>query len=47
MRDETDYEKGDYDSFNSLNECTSQVLEKHLILTLHEFFKDATMHVKG
>lgn len=47
VRDEVDHEKGDFDSFNSLNEFTSQILEKHLILTLHEFFKAAAMHVKA
>ncbi|WP_160060966.1 hypothetical protein [Psychromonas sp. L1A2] len=47
VRDEVDHEKGDFDSFNSLNEYTSQILEKHLILTLHEFFKVAAMHVKS
>lgn len=47
VKDEVDHEKGDFDSYNTLNEFTSQMLEKHLILTLHEFFKEAAIHVKA
>lgn len=47
VRDSVDHEKGDFDAYNTLNEFTSQILEKHLILTLHEFFKDAAVHVKA
>ena len=47
VRDEVDHEKGDFDSFNTLNEYTSQILEKHLILTLHDFFTEAAAHVKA
>jgi len=46
VRDEVDHEKGDFDSFNTLNEFTSQILEKHFILTLHTFFSEAAKHVK-
>ncbi|MGB5446125.1 MAG: hypothetical protein WBM99_11530 [Psychromonas sp.] len=47
VRDEVDHERGDFDSFNTLNEFTSQILEKHLILTLHDFFTEAAVHVKA
>ena len=47
VRDEVDHEKGDFDSYNTLKEFTSQMLEKHLILTLHEFFTEAAVHVKA
>jgi len=47
VRDQVDHERGDFESYNTLNDFTSQMLEKHLILTLHEFFKDAAVHVKG
>ncbi len=47
VKDEVDHEKGDFDSYNTLNEFTSQMLEKHLILTLHEFFTEAAVNVKA
>jgi hypothetical protein len=36
-----DHERGDFESFNSLNDYTGQLLEKHLITTLNEFFQEA------
>ncbi|WP_299666084.1 hypothetical protein [uncultured Psychromonas sp.] len=47
VRDQVDHERGDFESYNTLNDFTSQILEKHLILTLHAFFKDAAVNVKG
>lgn len=37
-----DHEKGDFDSFNTLKEFTSQMLEKHLTLTLNDFLLNAS-----
>lgn len=37
-----DHEKGDFDSFNTLKEFTGQLLEKHLTLTLNDFFVTAS-----
>ncbi|AOW77634.1 hypothetical protein A3Q34_12695 [Colwellia sp. PAMC 20917] len=47
VKDEVDHEKGDFDSYNTLNEFTSQMLEKHFTLTLHSFFTEAAMHLKS
>ena len=46
VKDEVDHEKGRFDSFNTLKEFTSQMLEKHLILTLHNFFTEAGKRVE-
>ena len=35
-----DHQRGDFESFNSLNDYSGQLLEKHLILTLNDFFKE-------
>lgn len=47
VKDEVDHEKGSFDSLNTLKEFTSQMLEKHLILTLHDFFTEAAVYVKA
>lgn len=47
VKDEVDHERGQFDSINTLTEFTSQMLEKHLILTLHNFFTEAGKHVKA
>ena len=47
VKDEVDHEKGKFDSFNTLNEFTSQMLEKHLILTLNNFFTEASTNIKA
>lgn len=36
------HQRGDFDSFNSLNDYAGQLLEKHLILTLNDFFREAS-----
>ena len=36
-----DHERGDFESYNSLNDYVGQLLEKHLILTLNDFFKES------
>lgn len=46
VKDEVDHEKSRFDSHYTLNEFVSQMLEKHLILTLHEFFTEAAPYVK-
>ncbi len=38
VSDKVDHERGDFESFNSLNDYTGQLLEKHLMLTLDDFF---------
>lgn len=47
VKEQVDHEKGDFEAYGSLNEYTGQILEKHLILTLHEFFTEAAPHIKG
>ncbi|MFQ3195724.1 MAG: hypothetical protein ACI9N3_002565 [Colwellia sp.] len=47
IKEEVDHEKGDFDAYNTLNEFTSQILEKHFILTLHNFFTEAAAYVKA
>jgi hypothetical protein len=42
VKESVDHEKGDFDSFNTLKEFTSQLLEKHLTLTLNDFFVAAS-----
>lgn len=41
VKESVDHQKGKFDSFNSLDEYTSQLFEKHLMLTLNNFFKEA------
>ncbi len=36
-----DHERGDFESYGSLNEYVGQLLEKHFILTLNDFFKES------
>ncbi len=45
VNESVDHEKGSFDSFNTLDEFTSQLLEKHFILTLNDFFKEATQKI--
>lgn len=42
INDSVAHQRGDFDSFNSLNDYAGQLLEKHLILTLNDFFKKAS-----
>lgn len=42
VKDSVAHQKGKFDGFNTLNEYTSQILEKHLIITLNNFFNEAT-----
>ena len=42
VKDQVDHERGDFESFNSLNDYVGQMLEKHLILTLNNFFLQAS-----
>lgn len=41
VKDQIDHERGDLESFNTLNDYAGQMLEKHLILTLNNFFSEA------
>lgn len=41
VNETVDHERGDFDSFNSLNDYAGQLLEKHLILTLNNFFRES------
>ncbi|NWO04626.1 MAG: hypothetical protein HLX50_02645 [Alteromonadaceae bacterium] len=45
VEESVDHEKGDLESYNSLNEFTGQMLEKHLILTLNDFFQEAASNL--
>jgi len=45
VKESVDHEKGDFEGYNSLNEYTGQMLEKHLILTLNDFFQEAAPHL--
>ena len=45
VSESVDHERGDFDSFNTLNDYSGQLLEKHLILTLNDFFKEATVNM--
>lgn len=41
VKDAIDHQRGDFENFNSLNDYTGQMLQKHLILSLGDFFKGA------
>lgn len=41
VKDGVDHQRGDFENFNSLNDYTGQMLQKHLILSLGDFFKGA------
>jgi hypothetical protein len=43
IKDSIDHQRGQLESFNSLNDFSGQLLEKHLMLTLNSFFKDADL----
>jgi hypothetical protein len=45
VNESVDHERGDFDSFNTLNDYSGQLLEKHLILTLNDFFKEAAANM--
>ncbi len=47
INESVDHERGDFDSFNSLNDYAGQLLERHLILTLNDFFKDSAEAIKS
>lgn len=40
------HQEGDFDFSNAKDDLTSQILEKHLILTLNDFFTEAAAYVK-
>lgn len=42
VKDSVDHQRGNFEGFNSLNDYTDQILQKHLITTLNDFFKAAT-----
>lgn len=42
VKDSVDHQRSDFDSYHTLNDYTAQLLEKHLILSLSDFFKEAT-----
>lgn len=42
VKDSVDHQRGNFEGFNSLNDYTDQMLQKHLIMTLNDFFKAAT-----
>lgn len=42
VKDSVDHQRGNFEGFNSLNDYTDQMLQKHLITTLNDFFKAAT-----
>lgn len=39
VKDDVDHQRGDFENQNSLNDYTAQMLQKHLITTLNDFFK--------
>lgn len=41
VKDSVQHQRGQLESFNSLNDFSGQLLEKHLMLTLNSFFKEA------
>ncbi|WP_458526834.1 hypothetical protein [Onishia taeanensis] len=41
VKDDVDHERGDFETYNSVNDPAGQLLKKHLILTLNDFFSDA------
>ena len=41
VKDAVRHQRGDFESLNSLNDYTSQILEKHLLITLNDFFRSA------
>lgn len=41
VKDHADHERNQFEGFNGLNEYAGQMLEKHLVLTLNDFFKQA------
>lgn len=42
VNDSVDHERGKFESFNAVNDVAGQLLEKHLIITLNNFFTEAT-----
>ncbi|MGI2028918.1 hypothetical protein [Endozoicomonas acroporae] len=41
VNDSVPHERGDFESFNSLNDYSGQLLEKHMMITLNDFIKKA------
>ena len=41
VADSVPHQRGDFESFNSLNDYSGQLLEKHLMITLNDFIKQA------
>ena len=47
VSDNVPHERGDFESYNSLNDYSGQLLEKHMILTLNDFIKKAAAKKKS
>lgn len=45
VAESVDHERGDFESHNSVNDYSAQLLEKHLILTLNDFFQQASAKI--
>ena len=46
VKESVDHERGTLEGFNSLNDFAGQLLEKHIILTLNNFFKEASANLQ-
>lgn len=45
VNDSVDHQRGQLESFNSLNDYAGQLLEKHINLTLNDFFKSSISEI--
>lgn len=46
VEESVDHQRGGFEGFNSLNDYAGQLLERHLILTLNDFFKESSKEYK-
>ena len=45
VKDSINHQRGDFEAYNSLDEYSGQMLEKHMVLTLNDFLKEAAKTV--
>lgn len=45
VKETEDHQEGQFDLSNELDDITSQILEKHIILTLNDFFSEAADYI--
>lgn len=45
VTDRVQHQRGDFESYNSVNDPAGQLLKKHIILTLNDFLENSTSHL--